>query len=87
MQGTQVQSLVMELRSCILCSGAKQNLKGQEVDQVGLTEKGTFDQSLEREEAMQMSAGNIPARRISQCKALRQNVPGMGEGQPGSYGD
>lgn len=57
------------------------------MDQVGLTEKGTFDQSLEREEAMQMSAGNISARRISQCKALRQNVPGMGEGQPGSHGD
>lgn len=57
------------------------------MDQAGLTEKGTFDQSLEREETMQMSAGNIPARRISQCKALRQNVPPMGEGQPGSHGD
>lgn len=42
---------------------------------MGLTEEGMFDQNLEREEAMQMSAGNIPARGISQCKALRQNVP------------
>lgn len=57
------------------------------MDQAGLTEKGTFDQSLEREETMQMSAGNIPARRISQCKAVRQNVPPLGEGQPGSHGD
>lgn len=52
------------------------------MDQAGLTEKGTFDPGLEREETMQMSAGNIPARRISQCKAVRQNVLPW-EGQPG----